>query len=321
METELILVICPTDDEACRMAKLFSKYVIHARLTQDRMATILQDWRTSRGDRRILFSSPALLPNLSATDIRVVIHYYEPSNFIRYADALSLLCRDDRPSHSFIFFTPDTRPKSWDGDEPEAQLMGAGDVSGWLRKRVCRRLALSSFFGFEEGGCCLDITSCQICDVCEETLQPLDNARRTSSGGSNTGDITPSTAIQISAAVASRIVNQAVVTRAITHRHQSDILKGLRPFRDVFSGEDICGLCWMLDDAPYHAMAQCKVHREITSVGAAYNRWKRILTLPPKHCLKCGLPQMSSDPWFGPVGHPKDFEIGCASNFRTYRGE
>jgi superfamily II DNA helicase RecQ len=172
-ETELILVICPTEDEADRMATIFSKDVIHAHLAQDRIATILQGWSTSRGDRRILFSSTALPPNV--TDIRVVIHYHEPSNFIRYADALALLCRDDRPSYSFIFFTPDARPKSWDGDEPEAQLMGAGDVSRWLRERACRRLALSSFFGFEQSGRCLDTTICQICDVCEETLQPLDN--------------------------------------------------------------------------------------------------------------------------------------------------
>ncbi|KAG1749174.1 hypothetical protein EDD22DRAFT_958074 [Suillus occidentalis] len=89
-ETELILVICPTEDEADRMATLFSKDVIHANLAQDRMATILQGWRTSCGDRHILFSSIALPHNLNATDIRVVIHYHEPSNFIRYADALSL---------------------------------------------------------------------------------------------------------------------------------------------------------------------------------------------------------------------------------------
>ncbi|KAG2028732.1 hypothetical protein BDR03DRAFT_1019418 [Suillus americanus] len=292
-ETELILVICPTEGEAERMATLFSKDVIHAHLAQDCKAAILQSWRTAGGDRRILFSSAALPPNLNATDIRVVIHYHKPSNFICYANALSLLHNDDRPSYSFIFFTSGPRPKAWDGDEPEAQLIGAGDVDQWLLKRACRRLALSSFFGFEDNGCCTDIASCQICDVCEETLRPPDNAHRIGLGDSSTGSITPSTAIQISAALASRVVNQTVVTRAITHRHQSDILKGLSPFKDVFSGEEICGLCWMLDDAPYHNMGQCKLYQEIIFASAAYHRWKRVLTLPQKHCFKCGLPQVS----------------------------
>ncbi|KAG1850434.1 hypothetical protein F4604DRAFT_1515905, partial [Suillus subluteus] len=166
-ETELILVICPTEGEADRMATLFSKDVFHAHLAQDRKAVILQGWRTSRGDRRILFSSAALPLNLNDTHIRVLIHYREPSNFIYFADTLSLLRSDDRPSYNFIFFTPELRPKAWDGDEPEAQLMGAGDISRCLLTRVCRRFALSSFFGFEDSGCCLDITSCQICDVCE----------------------------------------------------------------------------------------------------------------------------------------------------------
>ena len=48
-------------------------------------------------DRRILFSFFALPSNLNPTHIRVVIHYHEPSNFICYAHALSLLRSDDRP--------------------------------------------------------------------------------------------------------------------------------------------------------------------------------------------------------------------------------
>jgi superfamily II DNA helicase RecQ len=174
-ETELILVMCPTEGEADRIAALFSRDVFHAHLAQDRKAAILQEWRTSRGARRILFSSAALPLNLNTTHIRVVIHYREPSNFIYYADTLSLLRSDDRPSYSFIFFTSELQSKAWGGDEPEAQLMGSGEVGRCLRKKVCRRFALSSFFGFEDSGRCLDVTSCQICDVCEETLQLPDD--------------------------------------------------------------------------------------------------------------------------------------------------
>ncbi|KAG1806195.1 uncharacterized protein BJ212DRAFT_1303712 [Suillus subaureus] len=149
--------------------------------------------------------------------------------------------------------TKGPHPKAWDGDEPEAQLMGAGNVEQWLLKRAY-------------------ITSCQICDVCEETLQPPDNAHRISSGNSSTGSIAPSTAIQISATIISQIVNQTLVTWAITYCHQSDILRGLSLFKDIVSGEEICRLCWMLDDVPYHGMAQCKSYQEIIFANAASHR-------------------------------------------------
>lgn len=41
-------------------------------------------------------------------------------------------------------------------------------------------------------------------------------------------------AIQISTAIASRVVNQTVVTHAITHHHQSDMLKGLNPLVSMY---------------------------------------------------------------------------------------
>ncbi|KAG2336819.1 hypothetical protein BDR05DRAFT_1005514 [Suillus weaverae] len=175
-ETELILVICPTEGEVDQMVTIFSKDVFHAHLAQDRKAMILQGWRTSHSDHCILFSSAALSLNLNDTHIRIVIHYRKPSNFIYFANTLSLLHSNDRPSYNFIFFTPELRPKAWDGDKPEAQLMGAGNIGWCLLTRVCQHFALSSSFGFEDSGRCLDITSCQICDVCEEALQPPDDA-------------------------------------------------------------------------------------------------------------------------------------------------
>jgi hypothetical protein len=152
----------------------------------------------------------------------VVIHYCEPSNFICYVDTPSLLHSGDRHSYSFNFFTPELWPKAWDGDEPEAQLIGTSNVGQSLLKR----------------GWCL--------------AQPVQVLVHSSS---STDDPTTSTAIQISAVIASQVVNQTLVTHAITHCHQSDMLRGLSLFKDVFYGTEICGVCWMLNNGPYHVMA------------------------------------------------------------------